>query len=148
MAELSVSTHGGKGRAAEILLVDDNPGDAILTKKAFSALKFTNNITVADDAEKAMIHLKSDLTKPDLILLDINMPKKGGIFLLEEIKQDQNLRNIPVLMLTSSKVSTDIMASSRLDANSYIVKPLTMEKLGIAIARIPNFWAVLLVSEE
>jgi len=147
MAELSVAEHSGKGRPAEILLVEDNPGDAVLTKKAFSTLKFTNTITHAEDANKAMALLKNS-KKPDLILLDINLPGKGGIFLLEEIRKDAALRNIPVLMLTSSKAMTDISSSYDLDATSYLMKPLSLERLAPALAKLPNFWCALMVADE
>ena len=153
MVELMVAANGDKGRPAEILLVEDNPGDVVLTLKAFSSVKFLNNITVAEDAEKALAILRREpphagATRPDLILLDINLPKIGGIFLLEEIRKDTALKNIPVLMLTSSRASSDVMASYHLDANSYMVKPLTMEKLGLAVTKIPSFWNVLMVAES
>lgn len=135
-----------KGRPAEILLVEDNPGDVILTKRTLAAVNFANNIAVAENADAAMIALQS--RKFDIILLDINMPKKGGLSLLEEIKKDTTLAKTPVFMLTSSKAPTDLNASQNLDAHSYIVKPLTMEKLALALARLPNFWCTVMVQDK
>ena len=153
MVELMVAANGDKGRPAEILLVEDNPGDVVLTLKAFSSVKFVNNITVAEDAEKALAILRREpphagTTRPDLILLDINLPKIGGIFLLEEIRKDTKLMKIPVLMLTSSTAKSDIMSAYHLDANCYMVKPLTMEKLCLAVTKIPGFWNVLMVADS
>ena len=148
MAEALIKTAGDKGRSAEIMLVEDNPGDVVLTKKAFSALKFSNNLTVASDGEEALAMLKNaDAVLPDLILLDIDMPLKGGIFLLEEMKKDPRLAKVTVVMLTSSGAPTDILASYNLEASSYIVKPLTMDKLGTAMAKLEKFWTVLYVED-
>lgn len=148
MAEALVKTASDKGRPAEIMLVEDNPGDVVLTKKAFAALKFANNLTVASDGEEALAMLRDEgATLPDLILLDINMPLKGGIFMLEELKKNPRLAKIAVVMLTSSGAPTDIMASYNLEASSYIIKPLTMDKLGTAMAKLENFWTVLYVND-
>lgn len=135
-----------KGRPAEILLVEDNPGDVVLTQRTLAAVKFANNIAVAEDADAAMAALAAK--NFDIILLDINMPKKGGLTLLEEIKKDAKLAKIPVLMLTSSKAPGDIDASQNLDAHSYIVKPLSMEKLALAMARLPGFWCTVMVKDK
>lgn len=143
------------GRPVEILLVEDNPGDVILTEIAFKESKIANNLYVARDGEQAIEYLKQNsgfegAVKPDLILLDLNMPKKNGREVLAEVKSDENLKNIPVVVMTSSMAESDILQSYNLHANSYVVKPVNLEKLAEVIESIENFWftVVILPSEQ
>lgn len=129
------------GKPIEILLVEDNEGDVFLTRKLFEKARMKNIIRVAGDGEKAMEMLKSGKEgRPDIILLDINLPKKDGKQVLEEIKNDPGLRTIPVVILTSSKAEKDILESYNLHANSYIIKPVTLEKFGEVATVVENFW--------
>lgn len=139
-----------KTRPVEILLVEDNEGDVFLTKKAFEKAKIANNINVAMDGEEAMNMLQSNSTpKPDIVLLDINLPKKDGKQVLAEMKEDENLRRIPVVILTSSKAEQDIVKTYDLHASSYIVKPIDLQKFSEVVTAIEDFWfsVVVLPSE-
>jgi len=132
-------------KCIEILLVEDNEGDIFLTKKAFEKAKILNNITVAKDGEIAVdILLKrgeySDAKTPDIIFLDINLPKKNGAEVLAEIKSHANLRRIPVIVLTSSKADQDIQKIYDLHASSYIVKPIDIKEFYDVISAIEEFW--------
>lgn len=130
-----------QGKPIEILLVEDNEGDVFLTKKVFEKAKVQNTIKVAKDGEVALRMLKeSGACKPDIILLDINLPKKDGKQVLDEIKKDPNLKAIPVVILTSSKAEKDILETYNLHANSYIIKPVTLEKFGEVATIVENFW--------
>lgn len=130
-----------RGKPIEILLVEDNEGDVFLTRRVFDKAKIKNSITVACDGEVAMEKLKNSRNdRPDIILLDINLPKKDGKQVLEEIKNDPELRTIPVVILTSSKAEKDILESYNLHANSYIIKPVTLEKFGEVASIVENFW--------
>ena len=135
----------GTTKCVEILLVEDNEGDIFLTKKAFEKAKIVNNITVAKDGEIAVdILLKrgeySDAKTPDIIFLDINLPKKNGSEVLAEIKSHANLRRIPVIVLTSSKADQDIQKIYDLHASSYIVKPIDIKEFYDVISAIEEFW--------
>jgi len=112
----------------EILLVEDNPGDVRLTKEAFKESKILNNLSVVEDA------------RADLILLDLNMPKMDGRQVLAEIKKDPILKNIPVIILTTSKAEQDILKSYDLHANCYIVKPVDLWQFNTVVQTINNFW--------
>ena len=132
-------------KPVDILLVDDNKGDVLLTKSAFEDAKIKNIINVAYDGEEALRYLKkedefADATTPDLILLDLNMPKKDGHEVLEEIKQDDHLRRIPVVILTSSKAERDIVKTYNLHANSYLVKPVDLMQFADVVNAIEGFW--------
>lgn len=129
----------------EILLVEDNDGDIFLTKRAFEKCVLQNTIQVAKDGEQAIKMLKkengySEFVSPDLILLDINLPKKNGRQVLEEIKKDELLRRIPVVMLTSSRASEDVLQSYDLHANCYILKPSKIDQLDDIVEAIERFW--------
>src|SRR6266496_2588019 len=127
-------------RTIEILLVEDNPGDARLTLEAFKEGRVLNNITVISDGVDALAYLRrqgpkySDAVLPDLILLDLNLPKKDGREVLAEIKADEHLKKIPIVILTTSQAEQDILASYGLHANCYITKPVDLEQF-IAIVR-------------
>ncbi len=134
----------------EILLVEDNEGDVFLTKKAFEKAKITNSIHVAPDGEVAMDMLQrkngyADHPRPDIILLDINMPKKDGKQVLAEMKADDNLRRIPVVILTSSEAEQDVLKTYDLHASSYIVKPVNLEKFHDVVTAVEDFWFSVVV---
>jgi len=133
-----------------ILLVEDNPGDVFLTKAAFAEAKFHNNIIVAEDGEVAMAILNKEagyenVATPDLILLDLNLPKKDGRQVLKEIKEHETLRRIPVCVMTSSKAEQDVLRSYDLHTNSYLVKPVDLEQFIKVVSAIENFWFSLVV---
>ncbi len=132
----------------QILLVEDNPGDVVLTKEALKDSKILNAVHVAKDGEVAldMLFRKNqyhDFELPDLILLDINLPKIDGREVLATIKNDNLLKLIPVVMLTTSDSDKDVYESYRNYANCYIVKPVDMEKFVTVIASIENFWLTI-----
>jgi two-component system, chemotaxis family, response regulator Rcp1 len=130
---------------AEILIVEDNPGDVDLLLEFLQQTKVRNHVTVARDGEDAMAVLRQrgercDSPRPDLILLDLNLPKKDGREVLKEIKADDVLRCIPVVILSSSQAEQDIAKSYALQANCYIVKPVDLEQFVTVIKSIENFW--------
>lgn len=132
-------------RPIEILLVEDNPGDARLTKEALKEGKVRNNIYVVPDGEEALAYLRregkyGDAVRPDLVLLDLNLPKKDGREVLQEIKQDPSLRRIPVVILTSSKAEEDIVKSYDQYANCYITKPVELDQFLNVAKSIEEFW--------
>lgn len=129
----------------EILLVEDSPGDVRLTKEALKESKLKNNLHVVNDGAEAMNFLYkkgnyADTPRPDLILLDLNLPKKDGREVLAEIKADENLKFIPVVVLTVSKSEEDIHRSYGLHANCYIVKPIDFGQFITVVKAIENFW--------
>ena len=135
---------------AIILLVEDNPGDAELAKEALESSKFLNELHIVDDGVKAMAFLKKqppyqDMPRPDLILLDLNLPKKDGREVLSEIKSDDALKTIPVVILTTSQSDEDILKSYKLHANCYITKPLDLKQFFDVVKNIKNFWMSIVV---
>lgn len=137
-----------KGRPIEILLVEDNPGDVRLTKEVFKEGKVKNNLHVARTGLEALDFLRregdfSDAVKPDLILLDLNLPGMNGTELLEKIKEDRDLKRIPVVILTTSKAEADIISSYNLHANCYITKPVDLEQFMVVIHSIEDFWMTI-----
>ena len=133
------------GSQVEILLVEDNPGDARLAREGLSECKIHNNLNVVDDGVKALNFLRrqgdyADAPRPDLILLDLNLPKKDGRDVLREIKEDQSLRLIPVVVLTTSKAEEDIVKSYSLHANCYVSKPLGLQQFMEVVQSIEDFW--------
>jgi len=137
-------------RMIEILLVEDNPGDADLAREALVSSKFKNSLHVVNDGEKAMAFLRktgeyTSAPRPDLILLDLNLPRKDGREVLAEIKQDDNLKRIPVVILTSSKADEDVIKSYNLHANCYITKPLDFFQFTKVVQSIENFWLSIVV---
>lgn len=130
---------------AEILLVEDNPGDILLTMEAFKECVHKHNITPIKDGVEAIKYLKKqekykDAVTPDIILLDLNLPKKDGREVLNEIKADEKLKEIPVIILSTSKNENDIIKSYELNANCYISKPVELESFINVITEIENFW--------
>jgi CheY-like chemotaxis protein len=129
----------------EILLVEDNPGDVRLTREALRDAKVRNNVQVAADGVEALALLRKEgvharAPRPDLIFLDLNLPKKGGREVLEEIKQDAKLKHIPVVILTTSQAEQDIVESYRLRANAYVTKPVDLEQFLKVVKSIEQFW--------
>ena len=129
----------------EILLVEDNPGDVRLTKEALKEGRFANLINVVVDGFEAMAFLRregkyANASRPDLILLDLNLPKKNGREVLAEIKADSDLKRIPVVVLTSSQAEKDIVATYNLHANCYITKPVDFEQFICVVRSIEDFW--------
>jgi CheY-like chemotaxis protein len=129
----------------EILLVEDNPGDVRLTIEGLKEGKVHNNLWVVEDGVEAMAFLRregrhSDAVRPDLILLDLNLPKKDGREVLSEIKGDDNLKTIPVVILTTSEAEQDILKAYMLHANCYIKKPVDLDQFISVVASIEDFW--------
>ena len=130
---------------ANILLVEDNPADVLLMQEAFSDSTIVEDIHIAIDGEEALdfVHKKGkfqDAITPDLILLDLNLPKIDGREVLAELNKDDRLRRIPVIVLSSSKVEKDILESYDNSANCYIVKPIELEKFVKIVEMIESFW--------
>lgn len=129
----------------DILLVEDNPGDADLAREALEGNKMCNELYVISDGEEAMAYLRRegryvDAPRPDLILLDLNLPKKDGREVLAEIKADDELKRIPVVVLTMSKDEEDILKSYNLHANCYITKPIDVNQFFKVVKSIEDFW--------
>ncbi len=129
----------------EILLVEDNPGDVFLTQEAFREGRLAYRLSVVEDGEEAMRFLRregrhSKAPQPDLILLDLNLPKKDGRELLGEVKMDPELRQIPVIVLTTSKAEQDVAKAYKLHANCYLTKPIQMDDFLKTIRSVEEFW--------
>jgi len=134
-----------RGKPIEILMVEDNPGDVRLTKEAMRTNKMKNNIRTAENGVEALAFLRregkySNSTRPDLILLDLNLPKKDGLEVLKEIKDDTQLKRIPVVVLTTSKAEEDIVKSYNLHANCFITKPIDLQEFATVVRSIEDFW--------
>jgi CheY-like chemotaxis protein len=132
-------------RAIEILLVEDNPGDVRLTQEALKENKVRNNLHVARDGVEAMQFLRrmkgyEQSPRPDLVLLDLNLPKKDGREVLTEIKTDETLRSIPVVILTTSDADDDIIKAYHMYANCYVRKPIDLNRFIDVVKVIENFW--------
>lgn len=137
-------------RMVEILLVEDNPGDADLARETLTTSKIKNNLHVVTDGEKAMDFLRkrgsyTSVPRPDIILLDLNLPRKDGREVLAEIKQDEDLKRIPVVILSSSKADEDVVKSYNLHANCYISKPLDFTQFVKVVQAIENFWLSIVI---
>lgn len=142
--------HEEHGRPIEILLVEDNPGDVRLTIEALREGKVLNHLTVARDGEEAMAALRREgrfakTGRPDIILLDLNLPKKDGREVLEEIKKDPNLMVIPIVVLTTSQDEQDVLKSYKLHANCYITKPVDLPQFLAVVKAIEDFWFTVVV---
>lgn len=132
----------------EILLVEDNPGDAELTAMALKQGRVVNNLRVVEDGVEALKYLRkqgtfADTNLPDLILLDLNLPKKDGREVLQEIKSDPELRRIPVVVLTTSQSDKDILKSYELHANSFITKPVDLAGFLEVIQALKQYWLAI-----
>ncbi len=133
------------GRPVEILLVEDNPGDVDLTLEALEDAKMRNHVSVARDGQEALDFLRGedgfeDKPRPDLILLDLNLPKKDGREVLRIVKEDPALKSIPVVVLTTSSDEKDVLESYEHRANAYIVKPVDFDQFFRAIQALEDFW--------
>ena len=129
----------------EILLVEDNPGDERLTREALKEGKVYNNFHWVKDGVEAMEFLRrqgsyKDAPRPDIVLLDLNLPKKDGREVLQEIKTDEDLKRIPVVVLTTSKAEEDVLRTYNLHANCYVTKPVDLEKFIVVVKSIDVFW--------
>ena len=133
------------GKPIEILLVDDNPGDVRLAIEALKDSKINNHVSVTQDGVEAIAFLQrqgkyADAPRPELILLDLNMPKKDGREVLKEIKEDPDLRRIPVVILTISQAEEDILKAYNLHANCFITKPVDLIQFNKVVQSIEEFW--------
>jgi len=133
------------GEPVEILLVEDNAGDYRLTKEALKEGKVYNNLHWTQDGVEALDFLNrrgkhASAPRPDIILLDLNLPKKDGREVLSEIKRDEDLRKIPVVILTTSKAEEDVLKSYDLHANCYVTKPVDLDKFIVVVQSIDRFW--------
>jgi CheY-like chemotaxis protein len=134
-----------QGDPIQILLVEDNPGDVRLTAETLRAGKVNNELHVAKDGEVAMAFLRrepphADAPRPDLVILDLNLPRKDGIEVLTEIKQDDSLHVIPIVILTTSAAERDVVQSYELKANAYVTKPIGVHDFIAAVTSIEDFW--------
>ena len=133
------------GARIEILLVEDNPGDVRLTQEAIRESKIRNRLNVVRDGEQAVAYVRrqgnfADQPRPDLILLDLNLPKKDGREVLQDLKSDPDLHRIPVVVLTSSAAEQDILSTYDLYANAYVTKPVDLEQFMHVVSSIQEFW--------
>jgi two-component system, chemotaxis family, response regulator Rcp1 len=133
------------GRRLELLMVEDNPADVRLTREAFKEGKILRALNVVKDGVEAMAFLRrqdpySDVPKPDLVLLNLKLPRKDGREVLSEVKADPDLRRIPVVILTTSRAEEDVVKSYNLHANCYIVKPVDLDQFIGVIRLIERFW--------
>lgn len=132
-------------RPVEILLVEDNPGDVVLTREALLEGKLHTRLSVVSDGEAALAYLRREApfaaaARPDLILLDLNLPRLSGREVLAAVKADDQLKSIPVVVLTSSEAEQDIVASYKLNANCYISKPVDLDQFIKVVRSIEDFW--------
>lgn len=135
-------------RPLEVLLIEDNPGDARLTREAFRSAKRPANLTVVGDGVEALTFLHRQgrherAPRPDLVLLDLNLPRKNGSEVLAEMKTDDKLRRIPVVILTTSRAARDIAHSYDLHVNCYITKPVDLDQFMSVVRAIESFWLAL-----
>lgn len=136
---------GGEGHVIDVLLVEDDPGDVLMTREAFEHYKIRNQLHVVTDGEQALqfLHRAGDYAtapRPGLILLDLNLPRRDGLEVLADLKADPGLRVIPVVILTTSQAEEDILRSYSLHANAYVSKPVDFEHFMDVIRQIDNFF--------
>jgi CheY-like chemotaxis protein len=129
----------------EILLVEDSPTDALLAKEALEYSKILNTVHHVENGEEAMAFLRQqgrhvDKPRPGLVLLDLNMPRVGGLEVLKEVKADESLKTIPIVILTTSKAEEDVVRSYGMHANCYVCKPVEFDKLAEVVRNIHEFW--------
>lgn len=133
------------GQPIEVLLVEDDPGDVLLIREAFDFNKVHNNLNVVNDGEQALAYLRregeySGSLRPDLVLLDLNLPRKDGREVLAEVKADETLRAIPIVVLTTSEAEEDVLKSYQLHANAYVTKPVDFERFVSIVRQIDDFF--------
>ena len=136
------------GRPAEVLLVEDSPGDVRLTREALKEGKVRNNLSVVSDGVEAMEFLRRegkyrDAPRPDIVLLDLNMPRKDGREVLAEMKSDEQLKRIPVVVLTTSEAEQHILRTYELHANCYLTKPVDLEQFISIVKSVEDFWLTI-----
>lgn len=136
------------GRPAEFLLIEDNPGDVRLTREALAESKLRNNLNVVSDGMEALAFLRrqgkyADAPRPDVILLDLNLPKKDGREVLAEIKSDPELKRIPVVVISSSEAEADILRSYDLHVNCYVTKPVNLDQFIKVVQSVESFWLTI-----
>lgn len=131
------------GKSVKILMADDDPDDRLIFQEAVEEARLDNDIEFVFDGQELMDHLKDPKNHPDLILLDLNMPRMDGREALKLIKSDEKLRKIPVIILTTSDAEDDLVSSYDLGANSYIQKPVTFDKFVELAATVSNYWFTL-----
>jgi len=141
-------TDHGEGQAVHVLLVEDDPGDVLMTREAFEHYKLRNVLHVVTDGEQALQFLRrtggyADAPRPGLILLDLNLPRLDGLEVLAEIKADPVLKVIPVVILTTSQAQQDVLRSYALHANAYVSKPVDFETFMEAIRQIDSFFVTV-----
>jgi CheY-like chemotaxis protein len=137
-----------QGQAVDVLLVEDDPGDILMTREAFGHYKIRNELHVVTDGEQALQFLHrvgdyADAPRPGLILLDLNLPRRDGLEVLAELKADPELKVIPVVILTTSQAHEDILRSYALHANAYVSKPVDFERFMDVIRQIDNFFVTV-----
>lgn len=137
-----------ENKSIEILLVEDNPGDVRLTLEALRESRIANRVTVAQDGAEALEIVRGrgptgSEPRPDLILLDLNLPKVNGFEVLEKLKNDHACRRIPIIVFTSSKAEQDVLKTYNLHANSFVTKPIDFEQFANVVRSIENFWFVV-----
>jgi CheY-like chemotaxis protein len=128
-----------------VLLVEDDPGDVLMTQEAFADYKIANRLSVVTNGEDAISYMRkqgrfADVPTPDLVLLDLNLPRRNGREVLREIKEDPELRRVPVVILTTSEADEDVLASYLLHANAYVRKPVDFEQFVAAVRAIDDFF--------
>jgi CheY-like chemotaxis protein len=133
------------GTPIEVLLVEDDPGDVLLIQEAFEFNKVHNNLNIARDGEQALAYLRregeyADAPRPDLVLLDLNLPRKDGREVLQEVKSDDDLRTIPIVVLTTSEAEEDVLRSYQLHANAYVTKPVDFDRFVSIVRQIDDFF--------
>ena len=137
-----------EGEPVEILLVEDDPGDVLITREALSSAKVRNTLHVVHDGVEAMAFLRregqyADMPRPDMVLLDLNLPRKPGREVLAEVKADPDLRRIPVVVLTTSRSEEDVLRSYDLHANAYVTKPVELDQFLRAVGAIDDFFVTV-----
>lgn len=140
-----MNSNASNNKPVEILLVEDNPGDARLTIEAMREAKMSNVVNVVEDGVEAMAYLRqqgpySNATRPDLILLDLNLPRMDGREVLAQVKTDPNLKRIPVVVLTTSQAEEDVFNAYDMHANCYVTKPVGLEQFLKIVSQIDAFW--------
>ena len=140
-------------KSIEILLIEDNPGDQRLTREALKEGKIRNNLSIVEDGEKAILFLKKEgnylnAPRPDLILLDLNLPKMDGQEVLKIIKSDEDLKRIPVVILTTSSADEDILKAYNLNANCFITKPVDFDQFINVVKKVGEFWFTIVKLPE
>lgn len=150
---MTANTVQNRNRPARVLLVEDNHGDVILTRRAFQESKIANQLHVATTGEEAIAMLSkegkwAEMETPDLILLDLNLPMMSGQEVLRFIKGAENLRHVPVIILSSSSAEEDVVKSYNLHANGYIVKPVNLGNFNEVVLKLEQFWFTLVVMPD